>query len=350
MTGKERVMTTLRHQEPDRVPTLCQYTPEIQDILEEYTGEKGIDVNIAMGDDAIILWEGMVNLFGGKINEGETYETEWGIRLLKRGLYNEICYHPLEKATTIDELKKHPFPKPVTQELVDRVSKTIDKYCKNYAIVGSVPLTMWEGAVHLRGYQQLLEDMLTGLRMAETLFDRIMEYHFEIAMTLIDLGIDILWMGDDMGMQSGMIISPDLWRRVFKPRWKLLFDAFKKRKPDLIIAYHSDGGVRPIIPDFVEIGLDVLNPLQPLCVGMNSFELKRDFGKYLSFYGGIDIQEVLPFGTPRLVREEVRKRIDAFAPGGGYLCGPTHNIQADTPLVNILAMYNTIKTYGEYRE
>ena len=254
MNGKERVLTSLKHREPDQVPILCQYTPEIQELLESYTGEKDLDVNIAMGDDAIIIWEGMVNIFNGKIKEGETYETEWGIRLIRRGFYNEIFFHPLEKATTIDELKNYPFPKPVNQELVNRVSKIIEKYGENYAIVGSVPLTMWEGAVHLRGYQRILEDMITDIKMAEVLFDRIMEYHFEIAMTLIDLGIDILWVGDDMGMQSGMIIAPELWRKVFKPRWKLLFDAFKKRKPDLFIAYHSDGGIRPIISDFIEVG------------------------------------------------------------------------------------------------
>jgi len=349
MNGKERVLTSLRHREPDRVPILCQYTPEIQELLEEYTDKKGLDVNIAMGDDAVIIWEGMVNIFNGEVGEGETYETEWGIHMIKRGIYNEVWYHPLEKATTPDELRKHPFPKPVSQDLIDRALRIINKYGEKCAIVGSVPLTMWEAAVHLRGYQQLLEDMLTNVTMAEILFDRIMEYHFEIAMTLVDLGIDILWMGDDMGTQNGIMLSPDLWRRVFKPRWKLLFEAFKKRKPELFIAYHSDGGIRPIIPDFIEIGLDILNPLQPLCVGMDSFQIKKDFGKDLSFFGGIDIQEALPFGSPREVRKEVITRINAFAPGGGYICGPTHNIQADTPLVNILAMYDTIKTYGRYK-
>jgi uroporphyrinogen decarboxylase len=348
MNGKERVKTALKHQEPDRVPISCQYTPEIQQLLEDYTGQKGLDVNVAMGDDAVIVWEGMANLFNGKINEGETYDTEWGIRFLKKGLYNEICHNPLSIATTVDELKKYPFPLPVTQELIDRAANIIKKYSDNYAIIGAVPLTMWEGAIHLRGYQQMLEDMLTNLRMAETLLDRVMEYHFEIAMALIDLGIDILWLGDDVGMQSGMLISPNLWRQVFKPRWKMMFQAFKKRNPNLIIAYHSDGGIRPIIPDFIEIGLDLLNPLQPLSIGMDSFELKKDFGKDLSFFGGIDIQEALPFGTPRMVRDEVKKRIDAFAPGGGYLCGPTHNIQADTSLENILTMYQTIQNYGQY--
>ena len=348
MNSRERIITALKHQEPDQVPIICQYTPEIQQILETYTGEKDLDVHIAMGDDAVIIWEGMVNIFNGKVNEGETYETEWSIRLIKRGLYNEICYHPLERATSIDELKNFPFPKPISPNMVDQVSKIIERYRQKYAIVGSVPLTMWEGSVHLRGYQQILEDLVTNIKMAETLFDRVMEYHFEIAMTLIDLGIDILWLGDDMGMQSGMLFSPELWRCIFKPRWKFLFNAFKKRNPNLFIAYHSDGGIRPIIPDLIEIGLDILNPVQPLCEGMNSFELKRDFGKDLSFFGGIDIQEALPFGTPRTVRDEVKKRIDAFAPGGGYLCGPTHNIQADTSLINILTMYHTIQNYGKY--
>lgn len=348
MKSRERVLKAMLRKEPDRVPILCHYTPEIQELLEKHTGLEGLDVNCSLGDDAIILWFGMCTMFNRTVQEGETYETEWGIRLTRHGIYNEVSFNPLANVKTVQEVNSHFFPDPMPKETRIEVQNNIQRYGDEYAVVGSVPLTIYEGAEHLRGYQQILEDILINRKIAETIFDRVMEYHYYVSLALIEMGIDILWLGDDMGTQRGMIISPQLWREIFKPRWRFLFESFKKKNSNLLIAYHSDGSIRPIIPDLIEIGLDILNPIQPLCEGMNSWELKKEYGKDLAFFGGIDIQEVLPFGTIEDVKAEVKKRIDSLAVGGGYLCGPTHNIQSDTPLENILTMYQTIKKFGLY--
>ena len=153
------------------------------------------------------------------------------------------------------------------------------------------------------------------------------------------MGVDILWCGDDFGGQQGMIMDPETWRRIFKPRIKYMFEEFRKVRSDIKIAWHSCGSILPIIPDFIELGLDILNPIQPKAVGMEPHYLKRTYGKDLVFFGGIDVQELLPFSSPQTIKDEVRRRIDILGKNGGYIIAPAHNIQADTPVENILAFF-----------
>ena len=152
----------------------------------------------------------------------------------------------------------------------------------------------------------------------------------------------MIWTGDDIGGQSAMMLSPALWRRLFKPRMAKFFAELKRLNPNVKIAYHSDGVIHPIIPDLIEIGLDVLNPVQPAC--MDPVQLKREYGGHLCFWGSIDEQHTLPFGTPADVREEVRTRLATLGKGGGLILGPTHHVQLDTPMENFWAMVDTIKT------
>jgi uroporphyrinogen decarboxylase len=147
-------------------------------------------------------------------------------------------------------------------------------------------------------------------------------------------------------MQDRMLISPQLFREFFKPRYATLFSTWKAINPDVKIAFHSDGEIYAIIPDLIEVGLDILNPVQPK--SMDPARLKREHGKHLTFWGTIDIQEVLPFGTPQQVAEEVKLRLDTVGRGGGLIISPAHNIQPEVPIENILAFYETAKTAGRY--
>jgi uroporphyrinogen decarboxylase len=160
------------------------------------------------------------------------------------------------------------------------------------------------------------------------------------------LGVDIIWIGDDFGTQNRMLISPDLFREYFKPRYARLFAEWKTIKPNLKIAFHSDGYVFPILCDLVDIGLDILNPVQPK--SMDPAEVKKHFGKRLTLWGTVDIQEVLPFGTPADVAAEVKLRLRTAGSGGGLILAPAHNIQPDVPLENILAFYSAAKEFGRY--
>jgi uroporphyrinogen decarboxylase len=165
---------------------------------------------------------------------------------------------------------------------------------------------------------------------------------------MAELGVDMILTGDDFGTQRGMMVSPELWRKYFKPRMRSLFLELKRIRPELKIAYHSCGTILPIIPDLVEIGLDVLNPIQPAALGMDLGALKKEYGRELAFFGGVDEQQVLPFGTPAEVEEEVQLRIKQAGADGGFILAPSHNIQPDTPLANILAFFNAARKHGKY--
>jgi uroporphyrinogen-III decarboxylase len=183
-------------------------------------------------------------------------------------------------------------------------------------------------------------DLATDPGLADAILDLPFQYHLTAAKKLVEMGVDMIWTGDDVGAQGSMIISPAMWRRVFKPRMAKFFAALKRINPHVKIAYHSDGLIYPIIPDLIEIGLDVLNPVQPAC--MDPSRLKREYGDKLCFWGSIDEQHTLPFGTPADVRAEVLTRLDTIGKGGGLIIGPTHFVQLDTPMENFRMMIETI--------
>ncbi|MFQ6067345.1 MAG: uroporphyrinogen decarboxylase family protein, partial [bacterium] len=160
------------------------------------------------------------------------------------------------------------------------------------------------------------------------------------------LGVDIIWIGDDVGMQDRMLMAPELWREFLKPRYGLIFEEFRRVNPEIKTAFHTDGYVEPVIPDFIEIGLDILNPVQPK--SMDPAKLKKLYGDRLTFWGTVDIQEVLPFGTPSRVEEEVKLRLKTVGRGGGLIISPAHNIQPDVSINNILAFYHAARKYGRY--
>jgi len=181
---------------------------------------------------------------------------------------------------------------------------------------------------------------------AHELLDKLYDFQLVTGKTLAKTGVDIIWIGDDFGTQESLIISPELWREFFKPRYAGLISAFKEIKPDVRIAYHSDGNIEPLLSEYIEIGVDIQNAVQPKA--MDTANLKRKYGDRLSFWGTVDIQEVMPFGTPEDVEEEVRTRIQTIGPDGGLIIGPSHNIQPDVPLENTLAFYRAVEKYGYY--
>jgi uroporphyrinogen-III decarboxylase len=213
-------------------------------------------------------------------------------------------------------------------------------YQDEYWIVGDTSTTIFEAAWALRGYEQLMMDFVEDPDLAETILEIPYRFNLTAAEILVRMGVDMIWLGDDVGQQHRMLFSPKLWRRFFKPRMANFIATLKAINPQLKIAYHSDGCIYPIIPDLIEIGLDVLNPIQP--ASMDPVKLKREYGRHLCFWGSIDEQHTLPFGTPGDVRREVQERLRTLGAHGGLIIGPTHNVQLDTPLENFWAMVDAI--------
>jgi uroporphyrinogen decarboxylase len=206
--------------------------------------------------------------------------------------------------------------------------------------------TLFECAWLLRGLENLLVDFLANPDLAAALLDHLTATGIESARRLAEAGVDVLLTGDDVGMQRGMMMSPELWRQWLKPRLAEIIAAAKKVKPDVLVFYHSDGNIEPIIPELIEVGVDILNPVQPEC--MDPAQLKREHGNDLAFWGTVGTQTTMPFGTPEEVKAAIRERIESTGQGGGLLLAPTHVIEPDVPWENVEAFFEAVEEYGWY--
>jgi uroporphyrinogen decarboxylase len=348
MTSKERVRMAVRHREADRVPLFATYTPETALVLRKATGVHEGDIGAAMGNDMVKDCVGLESSY--YMNEDPTYRCPWGITwrnvFNETGHYTEIIDFPL--AGDEDRLARYEIPDPTEERLYDPVRRLLDRYGADHWIVGSCQCSIFEAAWYLRGLDQLLMDLALNPEYVDALMDKVMEFPRRAIAKYIDLGVDMVWLGDDVATQIGMMISPEMWRRFLKPRYARLFAEFKARRPDIVIAYHSCGNCEAIIPELIEIGLDVLNPIQPMA--LEPLLAKAAFGDRLTLFGAMDVQRVMPFGSPDEVRAEVRRLVDGCAAGGGFVLAGAHHFQSDTDPANIFAFYEAGKKYGNYDE
>jgi uroporphyrinogen-III decarboxylase len=231
-------------------------------------------------------------------------------------------------------------PDPGRPALYSDAIQLIQDFKSEYWIVGSTVTTIFETAWALRGFEKMLSDFLINPELAEAILNIPFQYHLSAARKLVELGVDMIWIGDDVGTQTGMLLSPRTWRKFLKPKLSEFITTLTRIRPELKIAYHSDGNIEPIIPELIEIGLDILNPIQPAC--MDPAQLKLKYGEKLCFWGSLDEQHTLPFGSPEEVCQEVHTRIHTIGINGGLILGPTHHVQLDTPLENFWAMVNSI--------
>jgi uroporphyrinogen decarboxylase len=207
---------------------------------------------------------------------------------------------------------------------------------------------VFEAAWYLTGMEKFLMGLANEEDYVFALMDRIMAYSIGVGKELLKLEPDIIWLGDDMGTQAGMLISPALWRRHIKPRLAGVIRSLRAADPTVKIAYHCCGSFYPIIPELIDIGIDILNALQPAAKDMELARLKREYGQDVCLWGGIDIQQIMPFGTMEEIEGEVKRVLAAAAPGGGYLLAGAHNIQPDTSAQKVVALFRCAREYGRY--
>ena len=382
MTSRERILTALRHKEPDRVPYDLSSTPVtgIHDVayrnLRKALGlpptEPHIwhlmqqlawvedDVHEAMQTDATGLRPKAPSAWSLEIAEDARYfyyTDEWSITRRKQrqdGHYFDLCKSPLSEATAVADIERFPFPDSVDEARFSGMRRAAEEIrAQDRALVlGGICPGMLEMGQWLRGFENFYCDLAGDRPLAEALCDKIIELkmlYWTKALGEIGDLVDVIQEGDDYGGQNDLLISPHLWRELFKPRLEKLIAHIKKLAPQAFLFFHACGCVYEVLPDLIEVGVDILNPVQVSAARMNSRQLKREFGDDLTFWGGgVDTQHVLPQGTPQQVRDEVRWRIDDFAPGGGFVFNTVHNIQGDVPAENILAMRQALRDYGQY--
>ncbi len=356
MTHKERFLAAINHEEPDRVPIDVWYTPEAERKLLAYLGEDTEKLSLyaadggylphLMGHDFLITWIGPCTSYY-LIDEPE-YHDEWGIKWRwvdtdTGNRYTEMVGRPMADTDDIEVVKMPDFK---TEKRYTASKEMIEKYGKEYGIMGGLACTLFELSWYLRGMDKVMEDMVMNKDFLHAYLDKLLGWVWDAGEILVKYGVDVVWIGDDFGMQDRLLISPDQFREFFKPRYAKLFSYLKGLNSDIKFAFHTDGYNVPILPDLIEVGVNILNPVQPK--SMDPGELKKKFGDRLTFWGTIDNQETMPFGSVEDVVNETRLRLKTVAPGGGLILGPAHNVQPQVPIENIMAFYETVKKYGSY--
>jgi uroporphyrinogen decarboxylase len=365
MNSKERVLTTLRRTgTPDRVPLqfdLCRpllaafsqkygvpihYSPSYYEDLKFRTS--GNELRLAMGSDCVLVGGGLPTGYRHPETPDGCIINEFGMKMRQGLLYMDVVECPLANVTSTAEVDQYSFPDPLAAGRMDDARAYVEKYRADYFIIGDIELTMFEMAWHMVGMEKFMSDLATREPYVEALLDRCLAFSLGIGKQLVALGVDGIWTGDDFGAQNGMMISPKMWRQIFKPRFAKVFRELRAVNPDVLVMYHCDGAVAPILDDLAEIGLQVFNPVQPNVPGHEPEALKAKFGSKLSFWGAIDQQYLLPRGTAAEIEQDVADKIRILGAGGGYLCAPAHILQADTPLENVETFIAAVKQHGQY--
>ena len=382
MTSRERVLAALNHELPDRVPIDLggNQTGIHRDAYRALLTHLGIQDEVTIMDavqqlaqpceavlerlrvDTRYIAAGAAADFKGgiEINErgGRTWHDlvdEFGIRWSMpddEPLYMDITHHPLADAT-IDDIKAYPFPKGNDPGrfvgLRDRALAIREN--TPYACVSGISGVVYEICWYMRGLEQWFCDMLSEPEFCEALIDQTLKFWMDwFGLFLDEVGdlVDVIMIGDDLAGQSGPLFNPDLYRKIVKPRHKQLVQYIRSRTKAKIW-YHTCGACRTYIPELMDNGIDILNPVQISASDMDPADLKKTFGKDLVFWGGgIDAQHVLPTGTPEQIRDHVRTNLTAFKPGGGYIFNNVHNIQGGVPPENILALFDAAYESGDY--
>jgi uroporphyrinogen decarboxylase len=250
-------------------------------------------------------------------------------------------HHPLQGCESIDEIAAYPLPsftRLENQPLFERVEQL---HRQGLAAMCAMQMTIWEAAWYIRSMPDLLMDMMLGDEKATLLLDKITDYAIRRARLYAEAGVDIISTGDDVGMQSGPMMSVELWEQWIKPRFKSVVDAAREINPEVLIFYHSCGDATAFIDGLIDCGVDILNPIQPECMNFN--EVHQKYGDRLSFWGTLGTQQLLPFGTPDEVREVTLDRIRMAGDKGGLILGPTHLVEPEVPFENLAAMKSAIR-------
>ncbi|MGQ9501906.1 MAG: uroporphyrinogen decarboxylase family protein [Anaerolineae bacterium] len=366
MNSRQRVIAALTRRElPDRVPLqfdlsraladrLCQkygITPHYttayyEDVTYRLSNN---DLRVAMGSDCVVVGAGLPRNYEHPVDKDSCIINEFGMRMRQGPIYMEVVEHPLAHVTEAAEVEDFPFPDPLADGRYDDAVAYIEKYGGEYFIIGDVELTMFDMMQQLVGMEKLLTDMAMGMPYIEPLIEKCKDFALAVGRQLIHLGVDGIWTGDDFGGQQGLLISPRMWRQYFKERYREIYATFKALNPEVMIMQHCDGAVAPILEEWIEVGLEVFNPVQPNVPGHDPQELKHRFGDRLSFWGAIDQQKLLPFGSPTEIEADVKAKIEILGQGGGYMVAPAHIIQADTPIENVEAFITAVKKHGRYQ-
>lgn len=329
MNDRQLVMDTLRHKERESVP----YQLDLSHDMEK-------KVTAALGEDFLRTVDNCLALEGNdefvRLNDHQKQDRFGVIWLMDQvGDFGVVdnCLLPEPN------LDSYTFPEPNEQMIREKCKRLVHERQKGKFAMYTIGFSLYERAWSLRGIENLLMDMVAEPEFVHALFDRIVEFNLAVVEIAAEYPLDGIFFGDDWGQQRGLIMGPGYWRKFIRPALQRMYAAIKSR--DLYLCQHSCGDIQEVFGDLIDMGLDIYNTFQPEIYDVAA--IKREYGKDLTFYGGISTQHVLPFGTPDAVREETRRLIDIMRPDGGYIVAPTHAMPNDIPIENMLAFLEVVQ-------
>lgn len=364
--GRDRVMAALERREVDRIPIDYWANEEVTSRLLEHFGL--VDKEALLQRLQVDLRYVMGPSYAGqqfRSHPDGTTEDHWGVgrkpmtvegtdRTGRAWLWTYQHAHrsPLESATTLKEIEQHPWPSADLWDYSGVKAECLAARATGCAVVNGGDrldrTAQLKPAMYIRGLEQFMVDLLQEPALAQCLLERVVNYYLQYNERVFKAAegtVDIFFMGDDMGTQDSLWVSPRMYRKFFKENFRRFNDLAHRH--GIKTMYHTCGNVTKLIPDFIECGLDILQSLQPAAVDLAA--LKREYGKDLTFQGGMDIQQTLPRGTPAEVKAEVKHRAELLGPGGGYIFGTAHNLLPDVPTDNAVALFEAYLEYGGYR-
>lgn len=377
---RERFERAIRREKVDRVPVLYRLKHEaksklarVYGIEDASTGLKhNPELELRLGNDAVLYQIGINAEFSHRhIEIGETWFNRFKVGYGKSGLQGRTEEEELEFAktqefwgpakvvpenfpkhhpiTSMEDLKNFEWPDPNDPELLDPIKDYCDRYQDDYFVMVDLSSTLIEAAyAHLVGTQNFFLYLFDQPELIHGVLDGLTEYYTAVGRNAIACGIDLIRVGDDIGAQQSMMMSPVQWRELAKPRFAYMFEQFKKENKDIYIKLHSCGDYSPIIPDEVDLGVDLSGLMQPTGGNKDQVGIKKKYGNDISFIGGFDVQRLLPRGQVEDVRNGVLDVMKNLATGGGYIFSPSHYILADVPIQNIYTMIEAQREFGTY--
>lgn len=362
MNSKERVIKTINHQVPDRIPLDGWFLESVianikkylkLNTIEEVLKRLSIDFRTTcMEPDESIRHEyayfkkmglsiPIDDYYVKKINDYE-FEDEWGVRIAISGnedLDWRYSLHPLNVngKLTFNNLK---IPDINSGSRFGKIKSDIDKYGNEYAIAAGVS-TLFRKSWILCGYSRFLEALYTDRNFIQQLLDKLEDFYMKLVRIYVEMGVDIIEFGGDLGTEQSLMISPQLWRDIFKPRLRNIIQANKRK--GVYFYLHSDGNIISIIPDLIEIGFDILNPIQPECI--NPRIVKEKYGKELTLHGTMSLQKTFAHGSKKDIEKEILDRIKKCAQNGGLILSPSNAFTVDIPVENIIFFYDFVSEY-----
>ena len=348
MTSRDRVLAAFAHRQPDRVPAWCGASEEF---WAKAKGELGLDdegLRLRFGDDFRRVFARYTGPQVG-LAPGATSVTPFGVQ--REGLgYGQPMSHPLAGAT-LGNVREYPWPDPAWMD-VSQIRADAQRYQGKYAILGGDWSPFWHDLIDLLGMENMYLKMYDEPLLVDAILECLVDYYAAVSRNVFDAAaevIDVFFIGNDFGSQRGPLLGEEMFRRFMLPHLKRLVDL--GHHYNLEVMMHCCGGFAELIPALIEIELDGVHAIQPCCRGMDLARLKADFGHKILLNGAIDSQHVLIDGTPQSVREQTRRVLQIMKPGGGYVAGASHDtILEETPVENVLAMFDAIREFGAYVE